>query len=174
MKRFASTFESATVRVRDGRPEDRSGLLELYDEFRPRGGFLGLPPRDVAGWLDHLTDCPAVLAETDGHVVAHGVLCPQGDAAEIVVFVHQNYRGAGLGRRIMLALLDRGREIGIRRAWGITDADNLPMMRLARSLGFLPGTEMDVFELALHPAHPREAAPKPQSSQSAEYTRRAA
>ncbi|MGH9793172.1 MAG: GNAT family N-acetyltransferase [Candidatus Acidiferrales bacterium] len=169
MKSFAAN-EAGTfaARVRDVQSADRTRLLELYQQFEPRGGFLGLPPRtDVGGWLDRLAECPAVLAEREGQAVAHGILCPQGDAAEIVVFVHQCHRGRGLGRRLMQALLDRARELGIRRAWGITEPDNLPMLRLLRSLGFLPGTQMDVFELGLHPSHPLQLAPERQSERKA-------
>lgn len=176
MKSFAAngagTFATC---VRDAQPADRARLLELYEQFEPRGGFLGLPPRtDVGVWLDRLARCPAVLAERDGQAVAHGALCPQSDAAEIVVFVHQCHRGRGLGRRLMQALLDRARELGMRRAWGITEPDNLPMLRLLRSLGFLPGTEMDVFELGLHPSHPRQADLARQESNIARNARKAA
>ncbi|MGH9814721.1 MAG: GNAT family N-acetyltransferase [Candidatus Acidiferrales bacterium] len=176
MKRCAAKeAHTFAVCVRDVQPTDRARLSELYEQFEPRGGFLGLPPRtDAGGWLDRLAECPAVLAEKEGQAVAHGVLCPQGDAAEIVVFVHQDHRSRGLGRRLMQALLDRARELGIRRAWGITERDNLRMLRLVRSLGFLPGTEMDVFELGLHPPHPRQLGPEREPGNVLRQERKAA
>lgn len=144
-------------RIRDVLVEDREGLLEMYRAFEPLGEFMGLPPRhDAAGWLERLTGCPAVLAEEGGRVIAHGAICRQGESAEVVLFVRQEHRGRGLGRAMLAALIGRAQALGLRRLWGTTEPGNVAMMRLARSFGFLPGTEPEEFELGVHSENAQE------------------
>lgn len=61
---------------------------------------------------------------------------PTGGEAEFAALVHHDYGGLGLGRQLMLAILDYGAQRGIRRIWGDVLLENTPMLSLARSLGF--------------------------------------
>lgn len=45
---------------------------------------------------------------------------------------HQN---AGIARRLIAALLDRGRELGCREAWVLTDQGNAAAMRMYAAAG---------------------------------------
>ncbi len=136
------------VMVRSARPQDRAALLAMYREFEPKGAALGLPPlreEQTERWLDRLAPFPNVLLWSDERVVGHGAICPDGDSAEVAVFVHQDYRGLGFGRRLLNELTGLAMQLGLRRVWGIAETDNVPMLRLAYSCGFIPGDEMGEF-----------------------------
>ena len=139
------TLERATY-------EDLAAVERMYHEFEPRGEALGLPPRndaDTANWLRTLSDCMNFLLRDGEQVVGHGVLCPFEDTAEVAVFIHQDYRGRGAGRMLLENLIDEAKRLGSRRVWGIAQPENLPMLRLARSCGFVMGREPGEFYLLL-------------------------
>lgn len=138
------------VEPRRATEEDRAALLAFYEEFEPRPASLGLPPRTrVGGWLEGLAGSPNFVAEREGRLVGHAVLCPEADRGEVAVFVHQDYRNQGIGRQLLTALVEEGRRRKLRRLWGVTEMDNLPMLRLAHSLGFVAGTDLATFHLDL-------------------------
>ncbi len=147
------------LELRRATPSDCGALIAMYLSFEPKGAALGLPPRkDVESWLDHLSAYPNFVLLVEGQVVGHAVLCPEGDSAEVALFVRQRYRGLGLGRKLLGALLDEARRRGLRRVWGITDLYNLPMLRLARSFGFSFGPNPGEFWLELESANNLSAA----------------
>ncbi len=145
----ATQIEPA-FQVQRATPEDRAGLLEMYQTFDPKGAALGLPPRkDPERWLDTLSDFSNFVIKAQGRVVGHAVLCVEEDAGETAVFVHQDWRGQGLGKLLLKELMAEGRRQGLRRVWGMAAPDNFVMLRLADSLGFLPGSDPGVFHLDL-------------------------
>ncbi len=131
-------------------PADREALVKMYLSFEPKGACLGLPPREDPGsWLDRLSAYPNFLLEAPGRIVGHAVLCTDGDSAEVAVFVHQDFRGRGLGKRLLHEVVVEARRRRLRRVWGVTEPDNIPMLRLANSLGFAPGENLNEFYLDL-------------------------
>lgn len=142
------------LKLRRAMPSDRGALIAMYLSFEPKGAALGLPPRkDVESWLDRLSVYPSFLASVESQVVGHAVLCLEGDSGEVAVFVHQDYRRLELGVKLLSELLNEARRRGLHHVWGVTDPDNVPMLRLARSLGFLPGKERGEFCLQLKSGH---------------------
>ena len=51
------------------------------------------------------------------------------------VGVASSHRGRGVGRAIVAALLERGRALGCRDAWVLTEPDNQPALRLYQAAG---------------------------------------
>lgn len=136
--------------IRRASPEDWTALVAMYTSFEPKGAFSSLPPRgDPRPWLESLKGCANFLIEIEDRVVAHGALCPQGDSAEAAVFVHQDYRGCGLGTPLLYGLVAEARRMGLHRIWGRTELSNLAMVRLALSLGFVGCGEPEDFCLDL-------------------------
>ncbi|MGH9804189.1 MAG: GNAT family N-acetyltransferase [Candidatus Acidiferrales bacterium] len=132
---------------------DGEALAGFYRGFEPKGASLGLPPhKKPERWLATLAPFPNFLVFSKGKIVAHAVLCPEGDAGEVAVFVGQEHRGRGLGRCLMSELVEEARRLGLRRVWGLTEFDNIPMRRLARSLGFVAGKDPYEFTLDLERA----------------------
>jgi RimJ/RimL family protein N-acetyltransferase len=156
----ARTYEETTAEaavtsggdftVRRALPEDRAALTAMYMDFEPKAAASGLPPRsNPEFWLDQLVGYPNFVVEAGGLLIGHAVLCPQGDSAEVAVFVHQSARNRGLGKVLLGELVKEAQRLGIRRVWGFTDMDNVPMLRLARSLGFRQGEDPGEFCLFL-------------------------
>lgn len=139
--------------LRRATPQDREALAAMYLSFEPKGESLGLPPRkDPQRWLDSLAGYPNFVAVAEGRLVGHSVLCTGGPSAEIAVFVHQDCRGRGLGKRLLRAMIDEARRENVQRVWGVTELDNIPMLRLAHSLGFVSEKDPRQFHLELRPS----------------------
>lgn len=71
-------------------------------------------------WLGHHNEkYPCIVAEKEGKVLAWGSLTQYSTrkaydgTCEISIYVHQNARGMGLGKEIMIELLDRAKNNGI-------------------------------------------------------------
>jgi len=143
---------TGTLELRRATVEDGELLAEMYRSFEPKGAAQGLPPRHhPERWLSGLSTYPNFLAIVDGRLAGHSVLCTETDTAEIAVFVHQDFRGRGLGKRLLAEMIHEARRLGLRRVWGVTELDNVPMLRLARRLGFTSGRDPREFYLDLHP-----------------------
>lgn len=141
----------ATLMLRLATPDDRGALIAMYLSFEPKGACQGLPPRkEPQLWLDKLSVFPNFVVVVDGHIIAHAALCDDGKSGEVAVFVHQDFRGRRLGKMLLVALIDEARRKGLKKVWGTTDLDNVPMLRLARSLGFSPGRDPREFFLQLN------------------------
>ena len=141
---------AAAFRVEPAKPEDRAGLIQMYLEFEPKGAALGLPPRkNPEAWLDALSEFPNFVVKAAGRIIGHATLCIEGDSGETAIFVHQDWRSHGLGRILLRALLEEARRRNLRRVWGMAAPDNFVMLRLADSLGFVPGGDPGVFHLDL-------------------------
>lgn len=141
-------------------PEDKPALVEMYRNFDPKGAALGLPPRkEPERWLESLGAFPNFVVRNQGQIVGHGVLCIEGDSGETAVFVHQSWRGHGIGKLLLQELIEEGRRQDLRRVWGMAAPDNFVMLRLADSLGFVPGSDLGVFHLDLRKKAEEESAP---------------
>lgn len=138
------------VQVRPASVADQARLRSMYESFEPRPASLGLPPRvRIDEWLDRLAPSPNFLAFSCDQLVGHAVLCPDGDTAEVAVFVHQDYRNRGIGHLLLETLVEQARQAGMHRVWGMTELDNIPMLRLAKSLGFTQEKDPCMFAMEL-------------------------
>ena len=148
-------YAVAGYELRRATPGDMPALVAMYDSFEPKGAALGLPPRaNPERWLEDVSAFPNFVVSCEGRIVGHGIVCPDDDTAEVAVFVHQSQRSRGLGKWLLSALVDEARSLGLRRIWGTTDLENVPMLRLAHSLGFITGADPEVFTLELPAAVP--------------------
>lgn len=68
---------------------------------------------------------------------------PGQDSAEFAILVSHFVSGQGLGKALMLRLIEWAQAHGIRRIWGEIMDDNSAMIDLAQSLGFERGTSQE-------------------------------
>lgn len=131
---------SLRIVARDGPLVDE--LTEMYRDYDPRDRAQGIPPATEEGvrrWLDGLRDAIHVVALHEDRPVGHAFLAPEpgsGDVAELAIFVAGTYQDAGIGTRLMRALLGRALVEGIRRIWLVVQRSNGPAVRLYRKMGF--------------------------------------
>lgn len=144
------------MRLRDGtrllvrhiRPTDKrllnAGFEHLSEETR-RKRFLAPKPRLTAADLRYLTEVDgrdhvaliAVLLDdwTRPVAVARYVrLSDDPTTAEVAVTVDDDYQGRGIGRRLGLLLADEARANGIERFSAEILGDNIPALRLMRTI----------------------------------------
>lgn len=128
-----------------------SALLDMYADFSPRPASQGLPPEDpetCSRWVKGLVEAGKNLLAWRGEkVIGHAALVPdpKGDSAEFVIFVHQAFRGLGIGTELTRAILDRARQCGLCSVWLTVAMSNFIAIRLYRKLGF-EYSDMDACE----------------------------
>jgi phosphinothricin acetyltransferase len=111
--------------IRVARTDDLPGIFEIYHEQVLNGTatFDTEPksPEAQSAWLTaHPADqYPILVADEGGHIAGWARLYPWSDrcayrrSAENSVYVHKDSRGRGLGRTLMLNLIERSRAAGI-------------------------------------------------------------
>lgn len=96
--------------------------------------------QDVAGWLDGRH--PVVVAEDDGRVVGFASTSTYrlrdcyARIAEFSVYVERDFRGHGVGRPVLRALIDASGEAGLHKLVSRIFPENVASRALCRSLGF--------------------------------------
>ncbi|USZ68174.1 GNAT family N-acetyltransferase [Halorussus salilacus] len=131
--------EDRTLRL--GVSHDSAALSAMYDDFGVADRAQGIPPADPdrrRRWLDRIAQGIEVVAWHGDDAVGHGVLLAGGPGHELALFVHPEYRGAGVGTALARTLLGRGREAGVERVWLSVRRGNRAAVRLYRRVGFAP------------------------------------
>jgi RimJ/RimL family protein N-acetyltransferase len=143
---------------------DSEKLFEMYCQFEPKGEFQGLPPRhtpQIRKWLSQLREqgFHQFVVNVGDCVVGHAVLCPsqRKTEAELAVFLHQDYRGYGLGKKLLLGTLNFGcKKLALARVWLFVMGSNTIALHLFEDVGFRPGRGGDplAWEMELErPSH---------------------
>ena len=136
--------------IRPLRPDDREREIEFINSLSERTRFYRLmtplkflPPH----LLDHLMDIDydrrmafVATVEHDGREQFIGIArygeTDRPDTVELGVTVTDRWQRHGIARLLIAELVRFARWRGIRRMEGIVLHDNLPMIELAKSLGF--------------------------------------
>lgn len=135
--------------VRDATPADLPALLEIYNEA---------VANTTASW-DHDPWSPVRHADWYAHKAEHGFpLLVAAEAGEVLgyatygefsgkvgyastrehsVYVRPEAQGRGIGRALMVALVDRARAAGVHTLVGRLSSDNEASLRLHAALGFV-------------------------------------
>jgi phosphinothricin acetyltransferase len=85
-----------------------------------------------------------IVAERDGAVIGWGSLSKFRPRAgydptcEATVYIHADFHRQGLGRAILVDLIDRARQAGFHSIIGGASAEQAASIRLQESLGFQP------------------------------------
>ncbi len=123
--------------IRNAKVSDSKVIQQLVNQYAKKGEMLSLSLNDV---FERLYEY--VLFEEDGNIVGVAALHPMWDeVAEIrSLAVDDNAKGAGIGKKLVLFLLDRAREMGfssvfaltyqqeffVRCGFSVTDIEKLP------------------------------------------------
>jgi GNAT superfamily N-acetyltransferase len=132
----------ADIRIQTVGLPQRDLVTEMYDQFEPLGGALGLPPLRAEARREWIAlalrqDLNVAAFSPAGEMVGHCFLVPDGSgSAELALFVHQQLRRRGIGTALLKAALSWAAAAGVRRVWSLTSSDNRPALRLQLKCGF--------------------------------------
>jgi len=156
-------FQGRMIELRPIRASDEPAHEDFFnslDRQDVRFRFFGLvqhPQHDQLirfTQIDYDEEMAFVAAEIDPPRrtlgVARAVLDTSKTTAEFAVVVRSSLKGNGLGRLLLVKLIDYFRAIGTRELVGQVMEDNVRMLALARSLGFgIRSSSDDIHEVVL-------------------------
>jgi len=128
--------------VRAYTPGDFPHLAEMYDLFKPKVKFQGVPPLEKKAcrkWIKGLIEAGEnFLAWRGDRVVGHVVVLPDLDKgdAEYLIFVDQYNRGLGVGSELTRAAIKKAEGLGLKTVWLTVDAYNFRATKLYKKCGF--------------------------------------
>jgi GNAT superfamily N-acetyltransferase len=132
--------EKATIRdLRDG---DVGKLLEMYRRFQPESYMLGVPPSIdplCIRWINNLVkEQINVIALFNEKLVGHAAVIdvPGGDFCELILFVHQDFRGRGIGRKLLSEACRRALRLCKKKIWLLVDSNNTTAIKIYYATGF--------------------------------------
>jgi RimJ/RimL family protein N-acetyltransferase len=167
-------FSAVEIEIQSARPlvvreyssRDLGRLVEMYAAFQPKRVAQGLPPPDVpriTRWLEELQrKSRSLLAAEGARIAAHAVLCPiSSQAVEFTIFVHQDYRGQGLGTALTRLALTFAANIGFAQVFLATELSNYAALRLYKKVGFeIRSAYGDECEMRLDIVSPAKQEPR--------------
>jgi ribosomal protein S18 acetylase RimI-like enzyme len=133
------TTQAGQAEVRATAGSDWPRVAEMYESYHSLGATLGLPPAAAAErkeWLDSLRRGLNLVACIDGRIAGHLAMLGTGGAAEIVLYVHQDFRGRGVAPALLREAAEAARQAGHSYVWLLVAKTNLAAQRLLRRLRF--------------------------------------
>lgn len=140
--------------IRDATEADLPAILGIYNEViaNTTAAYV-YEPHTLAmrkAWYDDLRagGWPVIVAEENGTVTGFGCIgvfrTKPGYryTGEHTVHVHADHRGRGIGRALLVALIDAAQRMELRTLVGGIDAENTASLRLHASLGFVETARM--------------------------------
>ncbi len=112
------------MKIRKARLEDLEGITDIYnDAILKTTATFDTEPNTMAEqteWFEeHGSKYPILVAEEEGLIVGWASLspwsdrCAYSDTAEISVYVKEGYRGQGIGKKLVEAILEKGKDAGL-------------------------------------------------------------
>jgi L-amino acid N-acyltransferase len=137
--------------IRDAVHADLPGILDIYNEVVATStAIYALEPvtlEERAAWLEarQARQFPVLVAMEADEVLGfasygdwRGAWAGYKFTVEHSVHIHAAHRGTGVGRQLMLRLIDAARAAGKHVMIGAIDASNAASIKFHESLGFVP------------------------------------
>jgi RimJ/RimL family protein N-acetyltransferase len=141
-----SLKDGRTVDLRTYLQEDKEQLVSFYARLSPETLRWSLPPYDrrkIERWTSNLEDTVVLLAFQQNRVVGNLNVFLQRSWAqrlkgngELIIYLHQDFQGVGLGTAMMREGIDLSRRKGLHRLSLSVIADNLNATKLYEKVGF--------------------------------------
>ncbi len=125
-------------------------VLKMYDLYEPKESAQGLPPKDPVRRkkliLNILNDLVNVIALQNDNVVGHCALLDiqAGVFAELLIVVHQDWQGLGIGNEMTELLIDIARYKKYKKIWLTVEASNMRAIHIYKKFGFIFKEGMDL------------------------------
>ncbi len=144
------------VHITTFQEKDLPALLDMYASFEPKNLALGLPPVTPevrAKWINNLAhERLNVIAEYEGRIVGHASVIdiPDADYCEFMSFVHQDFRGRGIGTALTEEICRRALCLGKKRIWLVVDRNNIFAIVMFYNCGFrITRVNSDTYEMEM-------------------------
>ena len=121
---------------------DYSVLVEMYDSFSPKAKYQGMPPlkkETRRKWIEKLLDTGEnLLAWRGDWAIGHVVVIAdtRAEDGEFLIFVHQADRNLGVGTQLARSVLEKSKDLGLKKIWLMVGAYNFTAIRLYKKCGF--------------------------------------
>ncbi len=133
--------------IRKAAMKDLAAITEIYNEaILKTVATFDTEPKTVEEqkpWFEsHDSRHPILVAEQGNAVVGWASLskwsdrCAYSDTAEISVYVKEEHRGKGTGKKLMREILDQGQKKGLHTVLGRIAESNEVSVRLHEAFGF--------------------------------------
>jgi RimJ/RimL family protein N-acetyltransferase len=131
-----------TVFLRPFDKGDLTSLSKMYDEFKPKGKAMGLPPPQEENrhrWITGIVeDWFNIVAVSENRIIGHAALDRpvSGNAREFMIFVHQDYQNKGIGQALTFSMLDAAKVMECERVWVVVENLNRIAITVFKKTGF--------------------------------------
>lgn len=141
----APTRPRSELTARPARRQDAAAIAAIYNQgIEDRIGTFETTPRtvaDIESWFEHAKAFVAVEGdggEVAGYAVAHPYAdrCCYAGIGEFSVYVRRDYRGRGVGRVAMTALIEASRGAGLWKLLSRVFPENRASLALMAFSGF--------------------------------------
>lgn len=133
--------------IRKATLEDLGAITEIYNEaiLKTTATFDTQPKtleEQEAWFADHSTKYPILVAEEGDRVVGWASLslwsdrCAYSDTAEGSLYIKEEHRRKGIGRKLIKAMMEEGRKAGLHTIIARIAEGNEISVHLAESVGF--------------------------------------
>ena len=142
------TTAATEIKIRDAIEADLPAIVEIHNAAIASGiSTAQLEPVTVEGrreWLRAHSPAqyPIWVAELDGTIAGWLSLreflprCAYRGTVEVSVYVHENFRRRGIGRRLLQQAITRGPQLKVHSFVGLIFSHNQPSIALFRATGF--------------------------------------
>jgi L-amino acid N-acyltransferase YncA len=133
--------------IRPANPEDVDSITQIYNEaVQKTVATFDTEPKTLQeqrAWFEyHGLKYPIFVAELDGVVTGWASLskwsdrCAYSDTAEISLYVKEEFRGRGMGRKLLEAIVRQGEKVGLHTVIARIAEGNRVSIHLHELLGF--------------------------------------
>ncbi|MBA7618618.1 Mycothiol acetyltransferase [subsurface metagenome] len=144
MKRKVELKDGREITIRPLTPEDNEKIYEMFAAMSEEALRWSMAPytrERIERWMSNIENLILLGAEHDrsliGYAQLHRETHPRRRGmAELSVYLHQDYHGAGLGTAITQTLLQEARAQGVHKVNLGTVDENETAIRLFTKLGF--------------------------------------
>ncbi|MCU0843598.1 MAG: GNAT family N-acetyltransferase [Spirochaetes bacterium] len=154
--RHAPDIDGTQIRIRELRPNDHKNLIRMYAHFYPKHVAFGLPPNQRTlrrRWIENLEHGRLnVIALSGRRIVGHSSIIdvPNEDFCEFIFFVHQDFRGRGIGTVLAGEICRRALCLGKKRIWLMIESANDDAVTALYRIGFrISGVHGGDYEMEL-------------------------
>ena len=145
---------SVSPTVRSASPEDLPAILAIYnDAVLTTTATADYAPSSLEArvkWYEERMQLglPVFAAETEGQVIGWSALSPYHArigyrfTAEVSIYIAAERRGQGIGKQLLLPLIEAGNELGLHVLIASIDSENEASIRLHAANGFVKCGEL--------------------------------